>query len=143
MIGSKLQPEGVEPMHASLPFDPESRLKEVADIFEQWRTTRNKRDRVPESLWQVAVKLAPFYSISKIARTLRLNFNELKRRIDGCTSETPSCEFVELKVEQMFGSAPCRLRLCSPTGFELEIQAQGELPSQLHNLMSCFLKECR
>jgi hypothetical protein len=130
-------------MHANLPFDPEARLKEVADTFEQWRTTRNKRDRIPESLWQAATELASFYSISKIARTLRIDFNELKRRTVACATDEPSCEFIELKVEQMFGSAPCRLRLCSPTGFELEIQTQGELPSQLYNLMSCFLKESR
>lgn len=130
-------------MDAKPPFDPEARLKEIADAFEQWRASRRKGDRIPESLWQAAAELAPFHSAFKIAKTLGLSFKELKRRISVCTPKSPACEFVELKVEQLFGSAPCRLRLRSPAGFELEIDSEGGLPSPVYALMSCFLKESR
>jgi hypothetical protein len=143
MIGSKLQPKGVEPMNGQPPFDPEARLNEVAEAFEQWRATRKRRDRIPESLWEAAGELAPFYSTFKISKTLRLDFKELKRRINLCATQSPPLEFVELKVEQMFSSTPCRLRLCSPAGFELEIQIEGDLPTPVYQLMSCFLKESR
>jgi hypothetical protein len=57
-------------------------LEVVRDQFETWRKRRPCRGRIPEALWQVAVGLCvEEHSIFEVARTLRLNYNDLKDRV--------------------------------------------------------------
>ncbi|MFW7381619.1 MAG: hypothetical protein ACOH5I_22615 [Oligoflexus sp.] len=49
--------------------------------FEQWRSERNKGERIPEKLWALAVELARKHRPSVVAKTLRLDANHLKKRI--------------------------------------------------------------
>jgi hypothetical protein len=56
-------------------------LTATVNRFHQWRRSRTKVERIPESLWQAAVALYPRYSVFRIARALRLNFVELRDRV--------------------------------------------------------------
>ena len=60
-----------------------SALEKVAQQFAAWRETRTKIGCIPDSLWSAAVNLFYSYnlSINKIARTLRLNYTDLKLHI--------------------------------------------------------------
>jgi hypothetical protein len=53
----------------------------VQQAFEQWRSERNKGERIPEKLWAQAVELARRHRPSIVAKTLRLDANHLKKRI--------------------------------------------------------------
>ena len=49
-------------------------LAKVQQEFEAWRNTRTKRTTIPEYLWQAAVDLSPHYSLTKISRTLSVDY---------------------------------------------------------------------
>lgn len=49
--------------------------------FEQFRSTRSGRGKLPESLWQAAVEQARQHGVNVAAQALRLDYNVLKRRV--------------------------------------------------------------
>lgn len=59
-----------------------ARFEAVRRRFELWRRTRRGRARIPERLWTSAVKLAATYGLCRTARTLRLDYKALKRRVE-------------------------------------------------------------
>ena len=56
-------------------------LEVVRNQFETWRKRRRCRSRIPESLWQAAVRLCREHSVFEVSRALRLNYNGLKNRV--------------------------------------------------------------
>ena len=118
-------------------------LHTARESFEQWRSARKKRERIPDSLWEAAMALSETYSAFRIAKTLRLNYKELKHRIHARQSQSTSPEFVELNVERMFSVSQCEVEVRSPGGFEIKVRTGGALPAQLPELISCFLSGTR
>ena len=59
-----------------------ARLEGVRRRFERWRRTREVGSRIPEALWAAAVKLARVYGIHRTAKTLRVNYYALKKRVE-------------------------------------------------------------
>ena len=43
--------------------------------FEQWRAQQDRRRRLPDHLWSLAVELAREFGVSRTAKTLRLAHN--------------------------------------------------------------------
>ena len=114
------------------------RLQAVRDLFEQWRSTRKKRERIPADLWQAAVDLSTSCTTFRIAKTLRLDFKELRRRIRDRSSQGRPPEFVELNVERLLSASQCVVEVRSPAGFEIRIQTGAAFPPQCLQLLSCF-----
>ena len=56
-------------------------LESVIKQFEYWRASRKKRERIPEHLWDAAVCLCSDNSVSQITQILRLNYNDLKKKV--------------------------------------------------------------
>ena len=56
-------------------------IDEVREQFEDWRRSRKKRTTIPAHLWTAAIALTERHSVNKISRSLRLNFAELRRRV--------------------------------------------------------------
>jgi len=123
--------------------ESQARMQAVSALFDQWRRTRKKKDRIPQSLWEAAANLSPSYSTCQISKALRLDFNELKRRIRDGSSRAAPPEFVELKVERLLSTSKCVMEVRSPAGFELKIQTGAALPPQCMQLLSCFLDHGR
>ena len=78
------------------------------DRFAGWRRTRKPRSRIPQRLWELAVKLAAKHGLHRTARTLKLDYYSLKKRIEAVEpgrdeSDTP---FIELP------SAPTAVQEC-------------------------------
>lgn len=124
-------------------LEPRDDLRTARESFEHWRSTRKKRERIPDSLWAAAMALSPTYSAFRIAKTLRLNYKELKHRLHARKSRGTSPEFIELKVERMFSVSQCEVEVRSPGGFEIKVRTRGALPPQLPELISCFLSGTR
>ena len=118
-------------------------MQAVSNAFEQWRSTRKKRDRIPESLWEAAMELSPSYSAHRIAKTLRLNYWELKHRIGLRLSRNTPSEFVELNVEHLFSGAQCFVEVRSQAGFEIKIRTMAASQPELTELISCFMSHGR
>lgn len=131
MNPKKPQPEAHQDLHA------------VSDAFEQWRRSRQKRERIPEDLWRAAVDLSPSYSTFRIARTLRLNYTQLKERIQERAGKSTSPQFVEVKLPSLLSVSPSVMELRSPSGFELRIETDAALHSELVHLISCFVSLSR
>ena len=60
-------------------------LEALRDQVEAWRGARPRTRSMPEALWSEAVLMARELGVYRVARTLRLNFDTLKRRA-GSTS---------------------------------------------------------
>ena len=63
--------------------------------LEEWRAIRRPRSPLPDELWTMAVGLAQRHNIHRVARTLRLDYGAVKRRMPGSDPQ-PSATFVEL-----------------------------------------------
>jgi hypothetical protein len=124
-------------------LEQQQHLQSVCEAFEQWRRTRQKKERIPESLWEAAVDLSASYSAFRIAKTLRLDFKRLKYRIHKHSCRSVPCEFVEVKASPLFTAASCIVEIRSPSGFELKIQTDATLQSQLPDLISSFVSRSR
>ena len=55
-------------------------LKRGRDRFERWRATRQNR-RIPSTLWKMAVGLAQEFGVYRTSRSLRLSYEDLKKRV--------------------------------------------------------------
>ena len=66
-----------------------ARFEAVRRRFERWRRTRQGRARIPERLWMSAVTLAAAYGLCRTARTLALDYNALKRRLESAGLDEP------------------------------------------------------
>ena len=130
-------------MKPDMNSESQEKMLTAGALFDQWRSTRKKKGRIPEGLWEAAVDLSPSYSTCQISKALRLDFKELKRRIRDRSSTKAPCEFVELKVERLFSAGQCVMEIRSPAGFELKIQTDAALAPQCTQLLSCFLDHGR
>jgi hypothetical protein len=145
----------------SLPKEQNSTEMEAASkAFKDWRSTREKKCRIPDRLWKIAAKLSPIYPINTICKNLGLNWGVLKKKIDQLTlsanvnanylvkpPKQPS--FVELKLnsqelapslflnDSTSASRRCTIELTKPDGTVMKIFASNDAPSNL-NLLELF-----
>jgi hypothetical protein len=120
--------------------DLPARLEGLRGRFEQWRRTRKVRSRIPESLWASAVKAAGTYGLHRTARTLRVDYYALKKRVEGASvikkrgvaapaataSEAPSgATFVELPAAAWPGGGECTLELEDAGGAKMRVHVKG------------------
>lgn len=112
---------------------PRLSLEEVAEHFAQWRSHKKRGERIPEHLWREAMGLLGAYTVSQVARTLRLGGRDLNRRRGMIASaQTPSgaeeeTAFVEidraLVGETLRPGAPATvMELQRPDGLRLRIE---------------------
>jgi hypothetical protein len=84
-------------------------MRKVYRRLERWRSKRQGRARIPESLWAAAGELAREHGVNPVSRVLRLEFNHLRRVTESNRRRkrkpraTPA--FVELMAPQS-GAAP-------------------------------------
>jgi hypothetical protein len=52
------------------------------DRFAAWRRTRRPKARIPESLWELAVRLAATHGLHRTAHILKLDYYSLKKRVE-------------------------------------------------------------
>ena len=120
-------------------------LARTRHAFELWRANRQGRTRIPLELWQKAVSLLDRFSVSRLARELRLDSAELRKRshastlppLTTTTSRGP--RFVEVSAAEltsMNSSSPqthdeatCR---SSETAFRLAVERADGSRLSLH-----------
>ena len=57
-------------------------LSRGRDRFENWRGSREVRSRIPNHLWDLAVKLAVAHGLNRTASILKLDYYSLKKRVE-------------------------------------------------------------
>ncbi|MBC8457736.1 MAG: hypothetical protein H8D67_07065 [Deltaproteobacteria bacterium] len=118
-------------------------LKEVQEQFETWRKTREKRTAIPDTLWEAAVSLSPRYSLYQISKALRLNYNDLKCRLETSQPILPlSSEedhaFIDLGLKVPMLPAECSVEMEGQNGGKMRIYFKGEAGLDLLELITVF-----
>jgi hypothetical protein len=111
-------------------------LEEARGRFEEWRSNRRGKARIPAELWSAAVEVARKEGINRTARELHVAWDDLKRRVatTGEVRRQPgSPAFVELGALQTQSVPECILEVESRQG-KLRIQLKGASVSDLATL---------
>ena len=82
----------------------EQELTALIHRFDHWRQTRvTRREPIPDPLWEQAISLTSDLPLSRVAKRLRLNRQELKRRCAAAMAvaspvlaEPPPPDFIEV-----------------------------------------------
>jgi len=106
-------------------------LEVVRNRFETWRKRRRCRSRIPESLWQAAVQLCKEHSVFAVSRALRLDYNDLKGRVqrsrDGgpALGRSPDLGFVRFDLGTPIMPSECLVEMESPNGARMRMSFKG------------------
>jgi len=121
-------------------------LDMVQDRFETWRRTREKQGPIPEQLWQDAVHLLQTHSQSQVAKALRVNATELKKRARSFSlppGETLSFSETSLREVSLMAktnqSDHWTLTLEHPNGFHLRLESPHFNGTHCEGLIKLFL----
>lgn len=109
-------------------------LNSVQQHFEAWRINRTKREKIPESLWEAAVRLCDQHPITHVCRHLRLSFADLKKRLS--PSNQRPVRFMELDMSCFSG--PWQIECERADGTKLRFSGSGQPPA-VESLFRQFL----
>jgi len=125
--------------------DLPARLERLRQRFERWRGTHKTRSRIPELLWGSAVKMAGTYGLNQTARTLRLDYYALKKRVtEGAvavhrvTKRGGKATFVELPPAVQTASGECVLEVENAGGAKMRMHLKGVAMPDLVALSRSF-----
>ena len=116
-------------MHQSTSILPD-KLAHGLQQFEQWRSQRKGRGRLPDHLWALAVELAMEFGVSRTAKTLRLAHNTLKRKSHRSEQRDrpdpmPNIPFLELRPGKVNAQVECTIDCERASGQTLRIHLKG------------------
>ena len=110
--------------------------------FDQFRSTRTRRAKLPEPLWQAAVELAREHGIYSVAHPLRLDYMGLKKRIGGIPTvrqrSTKAATFVELTAPQAAAQHECAVDFECPSGRKMRIHWKASTPPDWISLLRAW-----
>lgn len=117
-------------------------ITEVQSRFAHWRTTRERREQIPEDLWSAAVMLCEKYSVTKVSRTLRLHHSSLRDRVlAGKTRQppvpAPAQDFITIDMVQSH-TAECTIELEHRNGNRMRMHFKGQADLNLHAFAESF-----
>lgn len=110
-----------------------ARIEKVRDRLESWRKSGSSRRRIPEPLWGAAAELARRVGVNPIARQLRLDFYNLKRRVQEAPptkatskpAESSSPRFVEVEFPAPGVAAECVIEVEDRSGRRMTVRLSG------------------
>jgi hypothetical protein len=103
-------------------------IEQLQREFDEFRSTRPRRARLPEPLWQSAMDLARQYGLYSVAHPLRLDYAQLKKRLGGVVTvsrKASSPAFVELIASHSVSMSECVIEFESSIGSKMRIQWKG------------------
>src|ERR1035441_6742259 len=124
----------------SAPPIPEA-IVQLQRQLDQFRSTRPRRTKLPEPLWQAAVELARQHGIYPVAHPLRLDYMGLKKRLDGIPvlrRKTNKPAFVELVAPRARASEECVIEFESARGPKMRIQWKASAPRDWVSLLRAW-----
>jgi hypothetical protein len=109
--------------------------------LDQFRSTQQRRTKLPESLWQAAVDLARQHGVHSVAQPLRLDYMGLKKRLGEPSShrrKTPKPAFVELITPPPATLEECIIEFESSGGAKMRIQWKASAPPDWTGLLRAW-----
>ena len=89
-------------------------LEEAKARFEAWRQNRKGKAAIPDELWLAAVEVARKEGVNRTATELRVEWNQLKRRMVAAAAAPPQpapAAFVELVAPRPQSVPECTIEL--------------------------------
>ena len=101
-------------------------LAQARSRFEAWRQRRSAGRRIPQPLWDLAVRLVSQHGISRTATALRLDYYSLKERVGAAAQQPPALRpaFVELPAPVVVGRQAL-FELDNGAGATMRVQLAG------------------
>jgi hypothetical protein len=109
--------------------------------LDQFRSTQQRRTKLPESLWQAAVELARQHGVHSVAQPLRLDYMGLKKRLGEPPShrrKNPRAAFVELITPPPATLEECVIEFESSRGAKMRIQWKATAPPDWASLLRAW-----
>jgi hypothetical protein len=130
-------------MDLPAPANKKLTVEQVQEQFEQWRRSRGKRGTIPDALWQAAVLLFPDYPVHRISKALRLNYTDLKHRVNAHRSTSEQSDistagFIELGLNDPMRPAECIIEMADQKGASLRMYFKGQAGLDLLELGKAF-----
>jgi hypothetical protein len=116
-------------------------IAELQRQLDQFRSTRRRRTKLPESLWQAAVELARQHGVYSVAQPLRLDYMGLKKRLGEPSShrrKAPRSAFVELIAPPPATLEECIVEFESSNGAKMRIQWKASTPPDWASLLRAW-----
>ena len=112
--------------------------------FAAWRETRRGAERIPDGLWDEAVRAARRHGVHRVSRALGLDYSHLKRRCGGvalnraaATASAPV--FVELDGSAAAEGLACLVELEKGNGTRMRICVRDTVAVDWGKLKEAFL----
>jgi hypothetical protein len=124
----------------SAPPIPEA-IVQLQRQLDQFRSTRPRRTKLPEPLWQAAVELARQHGIYSVAHPLRLDYMGLKKRLGGIATlrrKATKPVFVELTAPDAIAPHECAIDFECPSGRKMRIQWKASAPPDWLSLLRAW-----
>jgi hypothetical protein len=116
-------------------------LQQINRRLDEWRSAHAPRARLPEELWAAAVELARQHGLFRTAHTLRLDYANLKKRVQrapGMRATAPAA-FVELVAPSPV-SGECTVEVESARG-KLRVAIKGMSSPDVMSLIRSWMAE--
>jgi hypothetical protein len=108
-----------------------------------WRETRRGGERIPDGLWEEAVRAARLYGVHRVSRELGLEYNHLKRRCGGVArgqaAKASAPVFVELGTQASEAELACVVELEKGNGARMRICVRDTVAVDWGKLKEAFL----
>lgn len=123
-----------------MPKAYELELETLATELDEWRSSQNRRRRIPEPFWSRAAELVNELGITKVSTTLRLSFEGLKRRTLTSPVATAAEEpaFLEWLIAPQVAS--CLFKVESDSGARMQVEVANLTPSGLAEVLRGFAR---
>jgi hypothetical protein len=107
-------------------------LDHVRRAFKEWREIRVGRERIPETLWELCIRVCKVERISKVAKAARVDYYALRRKVE--KSKSP---LTVSQLNQIPASPPSTITVRHPSGWSLELNSQDPMSCQwLHTFLN-------
>jgi hypothetical protein len=126
-------------------------LEELGVRFEEFRSSHRSRERLPEELWAAAAEIAMRRGLNITARALRLDSNNLKKRMGQQaglpkvkrgrrkkTMPVASAAFLELLAPVAGAATSCIVEVDSAHGGKLRMELKGLGTGDIAQLLHAF-----
>ena len=105
-------------------------LKEIQNQFEDWRKTRQKREPIPEALWEAAVRVTQYNPIGRVSKILRLDHRKLKKFVrarygDNFLGGDLGAGFIEIDSRQLLCPVECVIETQQPDGARMKMHIKS------------------
>lgn len=114
-------------------------LLQARSRFQAWRGRRKVGERIPRSLWTLAVRLAKVHGVSRTAAALGLDYYSVQKRVEAAATPPQSGQpaFVEL-TSPVLVARQCRFELDNGSGATMRVELVGYDAADVEALSRSF-----